>query len=548
MNLFKKINLLNLRDDIWAKVFSDLEARAEKDLDTESTFVDPRGILQDIRGKTNTQLTGRRGTGKTSILLKLYQENYSAFKKGLMYKGRQEFLPIYVSVGALQKIAPFEQQQISSEISSDPELRAANNYRRFLSALITGTQREMPGLRHYVENEKMGPFTKKKALKKLEDLEFYLKQGEDQIQSVEKEYNETKKVTAGVGMKSRIKINPLTETGTVEFGSLLRAINEQSQGGKMLAKAKLVLSEVSIKLLDLVKALRCKRLLILLDEWSSGQNPTSSQPFFFELLKHSFISQPSITMKIAVVPENYREYDANTQTGLEQGGAYFSPMDLDDLRPYGKNYTKVMEIMTKIFSAHLVTRLKLSTRRVPKQFSRGIPISFLFSGDEALRDAIYASEGNIRDFILICAKVYSNFRKENKSKQLGLNTIRQGISEYFRVKKWTSQDEEIKKAFINICLKVHSANQTREIRVEDMNKTEIANILNRLREGRLIHTSRDPLMIDEKWNKFFIVDYSGYLFIQSEYPHMFPLSSSNLTPNPDTHPDKVLEVSTDSFL
>lgn len=107
MNIFKRNNVLNLRDDLWAKVFSDLEARAEKDLDTKSTFVDPRGILQDIKGKTNTQLTGRRGTGKTSILLKLYQENYSAFKKGLMYKGRQEFLPIYISVGALQKNCAF---------------------------------------------------------------------------------------------------------------------------------------------------------------------------------------------------------------------------------------------------------------------------------------------------------------------------------------------------------------------------------------------------------------------------------------------------------
>lgn len=548
MNLFRKTNVLNLRDGVWAEVFSGLEARAEKDLDTKSTFVDPRGILQDVRGKTNTQLMGRRGTGKTSILLKLYQENFVAFKKGLMYKGRQEFLPIYISVGALQKIAPFEQQNNSTEVSQDPELKATNNYRRFLSALLTGTQTDMPGLRHYVENLKMGPITKRRALKRLEELELYLRQGEDQIQSVEREYSETKKRAAGINAKASAKLTPIEQSGGAEFGGLLRAIVEQSQGGKVLAKAKLVLSEVSVKLLELVKALRCKRLLILVDEWSSGQNPVASQPFFLELLKHSFISQPSIFIKMAVVPENYKEYDNPSQTGLEQGGAYFSPMDLDDLRPYGNNYSKVADIMTEILNAHLVARLKQYVRRLPNKLGDNIPKDFLFANEECLRDIVYASEGNIRDFILICAKVYSNFRKGKSDIKLERSTVRQGISEYFKLKKWGTQNDEIKKSFLNICHQIHDNKQNREIRIRDTTNTDVLDVLANLRETRLIHNSRDPLMIGGKWYKFFIVDYSGYLFIQSEYPHEFPSTSIDSTPNLTAHPDKVFEISTDHLL
>lgn len=549
MKLFRRSNILNLHDDLWAKIFSDLEARAEKDLDTKSTFVDPRGILQDIQGKANAQLIGRRGTGKTSILLKLYQENYGLFKKGLMYKGKQEFLPIYISVGALQKIAPFEQQSSSIESESDPELRAANNYRRFLHALLTGTQSEMPGLIHYVELENMGPFTRRKALKKLRALEDYLKQGEDQIQSVEREYSETRKSAAGIGAKASGKISPASQSASVEVSSLLRAVVEQSQGGRVLAKAKLVLSEVSTKLLEVVRSLRCKRLLILLDEWSSGQNPTTSQPFFLELLKNSFVSQPSIAIKMAVVPEKYVEYDTSFQTGLEPGGAYFAPVDLDDLRPYGENYSKVSDVMTEILSAHLLARLTQSINRIPKLLREGVPTNFLFSNEQALQDAIVASEGNIRDFILICAKIYSQFRKQKGSAKFEPLTVHRGVSEHFKLQKWVKvQDEDVRKSFINICLQVHISNHSREIRIRDTSNTSITDILTKLREARLLHPSRDPLIIEGKWYKFFIVDYSGYLFVQSEYPHRFPVSTNDFTPNLKTHPDKVLEISTDNLL
>lgn len=548
LNLFKPNKVQNLHDDLWAEVFSDLEARAEKDLDTKLTFVDPRGILQDIKGKTNSQLTGRRGTGKTSILLKLYQENYALFKKGLMYKGKQEFLPIYISVGALQKIAPFEQQTNSMESTSDPELRAANNYRRFLHALLVGTHSEMPGLIHYVESEKMGPLTKRKARKKLLALETYLKQGEDQIQSIEKEYSEIRKNEVGIGIKSSTKINPITPTAEVVATSLLRAVIEQTQGGRVLAKAKLVLSEVSTKILDVVKALRCKKLLILVDEWSSGQNPTESQTFFFELLKHSFISQPSIIIKMAVVPENYKEYDLVSQTGLEPGGAYFTPMDLDDLRPYGDNYLKVSSVMTEILDAHLLARLLQKIKRLPK-FLKGKSITeFLFMKD-SLQEAIIASEGNIRDFILICSKIHSLFRKEKKSIKFEQSIVRKGIGEYFRLHKWSKvQKEEIRKAFINICQQVYSNNLTREIRIRDTTNTNTIDILTGLREARLLHPSRDPLMIEGKWYKFFIVDYSGYLFIQTEYPHKFIPNSNNLSPDLKAHPDKILEITTHNLM
>jgi hypothetical protein len=536
MVLFKRRKSNDFRNEEWQEAFHNIKVRAELESLSNLVFVDSLRIFNSVKGRRHIQLIGRRGTGKTSLLLKLYTEYLAKFKHDILVRRKCEYLPIWIDIDKLSSISIYDQEESELNNFQDPATRAANNFRRIMQMILQGHKEEIDGLQKYVNEYPIGPFTRQRAKRKLRELRKYLEEGENRIRSVERELS--KSWAGNVGLQARASaiakshsVNPLTAdiSSSIDMGKEFR--NEWAE--KVFATAQLSLSEVSNRLIDVVKSLRCKQMLLLIDEWSAGQNPVESQPFLLELMKTLFFSSSAISVKMAVVPENYQEYDDSSHRGLEPHSGYFMPINLDSLQPYGKNLSKAKQVMREIVSAHLRSQIRQAD--LPHHIKI---IDILFKDEKLFLEAIVASEGNIRDFLLIIVRSYEHFLKENELKQnsFSFGNVKSGISEHFQHDKWRLvKDERLRSIFIKLC----STITCREIRVADVPGQDpgIGNTLNNLRLKRLLHASRESCIVEGQLYRFFIVDASGYQHIRTENPRLFSSTKLPREPMLDAGPE-----------
>jgi hypothetical protein len=529
----------------WSRAFQNIRLRAEQENLSNLVFTDSLRILNNVKGKRNIQLTGRRGTGKTSLLLKLHKDYLAQYRRDVFLIAKSDFLPISINISKLNTIPLYDTEDNSIEIIQNPLAQAANNFRRIIQMILWGYD-DIGGLYEYVNKYPVGPITKQRTKRKLRKLEEYLKNGENRIRLIEREISQSEKSNVDLGGSASISFNanqnsPLS--AGVTSGLVANKRFERDFAQKIFATAQLSLKDVSNLLVDVVKSLRCEQMLLLIDEWSAGQNPVESQPFLLELMKPLFFSNPAISVKMAIVPEHYQEYNSIKLQGLEPHSGYFIPVNLDSLQPYGRNRDKTVRVLREIASEHLRSQMK--RKLSPHIINKNNLIDNFFKDSKIFLQTVIASEGNIRDFLLILGRVYDDFLNEKHQESFSGSNVRKGISEHFVEDKWKRiNDQRLRSIFIDLCSRITA----REIRVVDTGQDQnISKTLSKLKLFRLLHSSREDCMVDGQLYRFFYVDFAGYQHIRDENPGLFPNARLPKDPTPEQNPVNVETIDPVTF-
>jgi len=211
---------------------------------------------------------------------------------------------------------------------------------------------------------------------------------------------------------------------------------ENKLTGKIRSQDKVIFPDINRSLADVLRIEKVQ-LNLLIDEWSSL--PQDVQPYLSELLKRSFLPNPSITVKIAAL--EYRSQfiitlsNGNT-VGFEPGADVAAVLDVDDYFVYDKAPESVVKSFREILFNHINSGLP--DGYLVKEYDVKSPFEFIkamFSSQSVFIELVRASEGVARDLINIYSVAFFDSQRRGVSK-----VDKKSIIEAARL--WYEKDKE----------------------------------------------------------------------------------------------------------
>ena len=330
-------------------------------------------IISHLTNKNHQIIQGRRGTGKTHILLVLKNKLESIDCHGIYFDCK--------ATGSAADI---------SDTTLPEKHRVIQLMRDFLLYIYKDLLSYFDDILRYNVDETITELSI--LLDELHD-ECYIK-GE-----------RPEKYLRNHNKKAKSADNTL-QSASISFSSMLSAIFDSSEQKQREQESlsehnmsgvpyeKVVFPNV-YQCLNRIAEITNKKFVIYIDEWSNL--PLDVQPHFAEFLRRCFISSNYMTVKIAVVKDRTRYCikNGNIVYGFEIGADISVAMDLDNVYMYDKNPRKVFSDLYRILWTHLKAKGVINNLDIN---------SFLQTFFYDLRSAILlvrASEGNPRDFISI---------------------------------------------------------------------------------------------------------------------------------------------------
>lgn len=248
-------------------------------------------------------------------------------------------------------------------------------------------------------------------------------------------------------------------------------------------------------LLNEILFLLDKKIVILLDEWSSI--PLKIQPFFAEFLRRTLFPIPNVKFKIAVVPQRkmFREEIGTQMIGLEIGSDIMIALDLDHLYSVDTDPQNMVAFCFRVICKHLSVLLKKDIN--PSDYIRN-----MFGAENDAYLLVRASEGNPRDFIILtflCLQGLHFSNSENciitTSKIISVST------KFFRSSKYTACTTVAKELLANLIEFVVYEKRNRAFLIDSNNLNSPH--LKVLIDARVLHILED--------------DYSGHNMASESY-------------------------------
>ena len=177
-----------------------------------------------------------------------------------------------------------------------------------------------------------------------------------------------------------------------------------------------------------------ERFIVALDEWVSVS--PNVQPFFAELLKHTFFSQPEFVIKIAAVTYQSKmsvEYNDRI-IGLETGADVFGDIDLDTYFVWEEDKEGVQSFFAQVLYNHIADSLNWTLDMKPEDKTRIIQKTF-FTQEDGFVQLCRAAEGNCRDLLNVFRLSYSEFRRDASAKRIGIPHIKTAAERWYRQDK-----------------------------------------------------------------------------------------------------------------
>lgn len=229
-----------------------------------------------------------------------------------------------------------------------------------------------------------------------------------------------------------------------------------------------------------------ERLTILIDEWA--QIPKLAQPFFAEFLKRSVFATPRITTKIGVVDYTYKLMDrvGDNVIGLERSADIFTDVRMDRYFVWDQDEKFVEQFFAEVLYNHLALELNLPLDR-PAEEKIQFLLNLMFTQRRVLSDLCRASEGNARDFLVLCGKAHTRFRQQTGHQKIGLEDVNAASIELYRGDKYSNiSTEKPLEDFLNHL--VHSIIRDKRSRTFMVrHETRLHPLLCRLYSARILH-------------------------------------------------------------
>ncbi len=150
---------------------------------------------------------------------------------------------------------------------------------------------------------------------------------------------------------------------------------------------------VNKTLSELVKALSPRRLLVVLDEWSTI--PLELQPYLADLVRRAMFPISGLTVKVAAIEQrsNFRLGSSPDYTGIEVGADASADVDLDDYMVFDNNSARATEFFEQLLFKHYSSE----SADKPEFEDAEALIQAAFTQRNAFEDFVRSAEGVPRD-------------------------------------------------------------------------------------------------------------------------------------------------------
>ena len=285
MNGKQKQNLRNAFDSILRADYITLDNIQELG-DLEAYFIDYFGILQSLLQKQDSFIAGRRGTGKTTNLLRGYYECLKTISPKLQKKNRliedKKVLPIYIDLSTCNDLFDSENDLHLIEI-------------HFIRQIIDALKKQL-GL---MFDEKFLALFKKEnpALDDLYFIERILIEGVTISSS--KEYD----ITTSVKQSETAEVSTSISAQNPTLGGKASDSFTLEQSRKRTQLKGLNVQEFLNKINDIKKKAEIDSIYVFIDEYSDLN--TNAQLKFSSLLKSFLGSRMGMFFKVGVITDRY---------------------------------------------------------------------------------------------------------------------------------------------------------------------------------------------------------------------------------------------------
>jgi len=371
-----------------------------------------KDTISKVNNINNQVVFGRRGTGKTHLMLALRESLIKSFNKNRR-------LPIYID---LRKIKPLINENLENQLLYaliafqhtivETFLIIYENIKFVYDLPIENNSSLIEKFKQQEINEIYAEFNlgfKGDQIEKLGPVEFTSKE----VASLKASLNLSKDPSANFGAEA--SVNQEKKTANEKFISLTN------------------ITESLNKLLDLLDV----KLMLLIDEWS--EIPNTIQPFLAELFKRVFIPC-KISFKICAIPYRTKllRRGENENIGLEEGGDIF-PFNLDNRYVFEINKTATRDFYNELLFNHFRVISPAILSGYSKTDISIIKKNFInqFLANQALSEALIASGGIPRDFCNLLVNAYDKFLllKASTNKRIVVKNIRDATTEWYSTDK-----------------------------------------------------------------------------------------------------------------
>jgi hypothetical protein len=150
---------------------------------------------------------------------------------------------------------------------------------------------------------------------------------------------------------------------------------------------------VNKTLSELVQAIAPRRLLVVLDEWSTI--PLDLQPYLADVIRRAMFPISGLTVKIAAIEQrsNFKVGSSAEYTGIEVGADASADVDLDDYMVFDNNAERAIEFFGQLLFKHYSSE----TAEKPQFADPESLIQSAFTQRNAFEDFVRSAEGVPRD-------------------------------------------------------------------------------------------------------------------------------------------------------
>jgi hypothetical protein len=359
------------------RVLLGLSKRAERASGAQlvASFVDVGSLLASLSNNDHQVIYGRRGTGKTHVLSKLFADALD-----------QGHLPIQMDLRTLGS---------TGGIYSDSKLPLAERATRLLTDLLWAMHDGI--LERAIENEDID----------LSALQSRLDAFRDSISEVKVvgEVIEAHNASASQGAESSYAAGiTMAAVPNINFSSAAKQTATDSKGESRTTTGELRhrvnFGAVARDLRELSKVLQGRVIWLLLDEWS--EVPLDLQPYLADLLRRTVFPVQGVVVKIAAIEQrtNFRfQVDGAGYIGIELGADAAASLTLDDFMVFDNNAATATSFFRSLMWKHVTSSVPDDSEL--KNISENGFASQTFTQVNALQELVRAAEGVPRDAINI---------------------------------------------------------------------------------------------------------------------------------------------------
>ncbi|MGI2177256.1 hypothetical protein [Shewanella frigidimarina] len=278
--------------------------------------------------------------------------------------------------------------------------------------------------------------------------------------------------------------------------------NKNTTSGK--EKLKLHFGAISKSIKNIIQLLPSNKLWILLDEWS--EVPQDLQPFLAESIKKILFSIPTLTIKIASIEHRsrFRMVNDNESIGLELSADASTSINLDEFMVFDTDKTKSIEFFKELIHKHCLALDE--SNYCPVESNKFI--KQIFTSNSVFEEFVRASEGIPRDAIHIISEAAMHSGRN----RLSISSIRTAARKWYTTNK--SKDINFCEEAIHlldwIINKVIAEKSTRGFLVRADVKEDLIEFLY---DSRIIHLVKQGVTAkNQKGKRFnlYVLDYGCY--------------------------------------